>query len=104
MGPATVTAVASLLDDDLQAAFTAALGAANAPVVTADPGDPRLLSVTFTAGSNALKDVELVGAREAGILAGAAAFDVSLFKLPAIGIGTLTEGDNLPATDEVQDR
>jgi len=103
--PITVNANLSLLDNDLQAALTAALGAANDPVVTADPADPRLLTVTFnaTSGTNHFKDLELIGIREAGILSATANFNVSLYNLPAIGIETVTDGDNDPVLiNEVQ--
>jgi Ca2+-binding RTX toxin-like protein len=85
---------------ELQAAFTAALGG-NAPSVALDPdGDPRHLIVTFNAGTNAAKDVELVGIREAGILSAAASFDLSLYNQPAIGIETVTNGSG--SVNEVQ--
>ncbi|MHC1764379.1 MAG: beta strand repeat-containing protein [Verrucomicrobiia bacterium] len=102
IGPVTVNANSALLGNDLQTAFNTALGA-NAPVVTQpDPtNDPTRLVVTFSNGSNAQKDVELVGVREAGILSGAvASFEVSLFSEPAIGIETFQEG--AASVNEVQ--
>ncbi|HSB88198.1 MAG TPA: calcium-binding protein, partial [Ilumatobacteraceae bacterium] len=87
IGPVTVNADLTQLDNDLQTAFNTALGAGNAPKIEQlDASDLRKLTVTFDKGTNANRNVQLLSARDAGVLSAPAHFDVSMFSDPVVAV------------------
>jgi hypothetical protein len=101
IGPVTVEGGdLGALETDLQAAFDAEVVGVT---VAAAPGDARLLTITFP---NTLGDVELVGARDAGILLGPAAFELRLVNneivvLERNNLGQLTGASDALAETEI---